>query len=589
LSSSVEPARLAAGDPTHAARRHERFEGVLVGTAAAATSLAAALVATWPLALHPASEAPLGTGQASTVPVFSLWNLWWTADRLPHAFSGFLDAPFFYPNTGVTAYSEPMPLVGALVAPLWWLGVQPALIYNVALVLLLTLNGVFAYRLTRALGCQRAIALLGAVLAVTAPIAAKLLGVLPALGLFGIYWCLDGLVRFGRTGSARWALWAAAGYVALFYTFQQYALFFAPFAVAAGLVALSEQRWRRAAAPWLVVAALASTLAVLPLALASSPVHADLGRRPEWVVRALSADPGDFLTRSANALLHVPRIDPADTAGLFPGLIVAALALLAIGTLRSRQEHTRWVAFVAACTVLAGLLALGLNLNIAGWRPWTTLRELVPGYEEVRSAYRFAALFQAFLVVLATIGLAQLRTLARGWKAGIVAALALLAAVENLSVPQPLFEVPSSPRTEWTAWLRAQPGARVVAHVPFPGGLNVSDYEIEAWRLYAQIDHRRPLVNGYSGYFPVARAPDGTIVQAYNRFQLAMAREFPEYQLLCVLTQSLGANTVVVDRAWLLRHPQERDAFPRFLHRVFENGEVLIYDLRVPKGACRQD
>ncbi len=189
--------------------------------------------------------------------------------------------------------------------------------------------------------------------------------------------------------------------------------------------------------------------------------------------------------------------------------------------------------------------------------------------------------------MLATIGLARIRALAPRWKAGIVAVVALLAAAENLSVPQPLFGVPSSPRAAWTEWLRDQPEPRVVAHIPFPGGLHVSDYEPEAWRLFAQIDHRRPLVNGYSSYFPVARAPDGTIFQAYNAFQLAMAREYPGFQLLCVLALALGANTVVVDRPWLTRHPHERDAFPGFLRRVYEDREVAIYDLGVSRGACR--
>jgi len=58
----------------------------------------AALVITWPLALQLATTVPLGTEHQATVQVFSIWTLWWTADRLTHGLTGYWDAPFFYPH-----------------------------------------------------------------------------------------------------------------------------------------------------------------------------------------------------------------------------------------------------------------------------------------------------------------------------------------------------------------------------------------------------------------------------------------------------------------------------------------------------------
>ena len=52
----------------------------------------------------------------------------------------------------------------------------PALLYNVAILALFTLNGVFAERLARALGAPRVPALLGGVLAVTLPFVGKVAG-----------------------------------------------------------------------------------------------------------------------------------------------------------------------------------------------------------------------------------------------------------------------------------------------------------------------------------------------------------------------------------------------------------------------------
>ena len=545
-------------------------------------------MATWPLAPRLTSKVPLGTEGEATVPVFSIWNLWWTADRIPHGFGGFLDAPFFHPNEGVTTYSEPMPLVGTLVSPLWAAGAPPALVYNVALLALLTLNGVFAYRLARALELPAGPALVGGVVAVTVPFTAGVLGVLPSLGLFGMLWTLDGLVRFGRTGWGGWAAWAAAGFAATYFTFQQYALFFAPVALAAAIVALSERRFARPALARLGVAALLAVLAVLILALPTSSRHADTGgfERPPELVEALSASPGDFLTRPATASVPVPRHDPADTAGLFPGFLLAGLAVAgAAAGMREGRRRRRWPALLTGMAAFGFLLALGLNLDLLGWRPFGTLRAHVSAFAEVRSPYRAAAIMQVCLPVLAALALARLRgRLVRGGVLAMVV-LGLVTAAENLAVPASLHAVPRA-GSAWSAWLREHPEHRVLAHVPFPAGLTVAAYEVEAWRLLAQTDHRRAMVNGYSGFFPVTRAPDGRILPAYTDFQLRMAAEFPTGALMCTLTESLGVDTLVADRNWVAGHERELARFESFLLPVYADADVRIYSLATPPGRC---
>src|SRR5260370_39421569 len=132
--------------------------------------LLAALAGTWPLAINLTTAIPEGTEHEATVSIFSLWGLWWTANRVAYGFAGYWDAPFFHPAMGVTTYSEPFPLAGLAVAPLWGLGLPPALIYNVALLGLLTLNGVFGYRVARAIGLSPSPALIGGLLIVTLPL-----------------------------------------------------------------------------------------------------------------------------------------------------------------------------------------------------------------------------------------------------------------------------------------------------------------------------------------------------------------------------------------------------------------------------------
>jgi hypothetical protein len=247
-----------------------------------------------------------------------------------------------------------------------------------------------------------------------------------------------------------------------------------------------------------------------------------------------------------------------------------------------------WAAYLVGSAVIAGLLAMGLNLSLAGWRPFATLRVLVPGMERVRSPFRFAMITQLFLPISAAMTLAWARQFLTIRGAGyIVALVGLLAAAENLLVPVPLTPVPRSARASWTAWLTAQPHDTVVAHVPFPAGLHVSDYEIEAWRLFAQIDHRKPIVNGYSGYFPQARRPDGVVIPTYTQFQLAMATRFPDRRLLCGLDKRLGVNTLIVGQDWLAGHKSQMDAYANFLHPVYADEEVRIYALLAPEGKCR--
>ncbi len=538
-----------------------------------ASCLGAALLATWPLAARLTTTIPLGSEEPATVGLFSIWTLWWTANRLAHGLAHYWDAPFFHPNLGVFTYSEPEPLTGLLVAPLWGVGAPPALIHNLALLALLTLNGIFAARVARALALPWRAALLAGVLMVTLPGVAKELGVLNLTPVFGLLWALEGLIRFGRTGTGRAAGWAAAGLVVAYLTCQQYALMFAPFAVAAGVVAWAQQPDRRAAALRLGLAGGAAGLLIGIVAWPAVTLHQELGfTRSEEVVQALSAQPADFLTRPGTSWLPVPPPDFADTAGLFPGGLLLGLAVVGVGIGWRTPSLRRWAICLAVGVGGAALLALGLNLDLVGWHPFATLR-LLPGFAELRSAYRFAVLMQMGLVLLAAVGIAA--GLRSRW-AGLITLLALLAAGENLTLPVPLLPVPLSPTTAWTTWLAAQPAETVVAHIPFPAGVRVADYAPEAWRLFAQIAHQQPMVNGYSGYFP----------PGYTDFQLDMARNFPAHGLLCQLAKGLGVNTVVVDQSWLADHRPALTAQQPFLQPAYADSQVQIYHLSMTDSAC---
>ncbi len=555
---------------------------ILWGVLVFGVCLITALVVTWPLAAHLDSAILLGNEQGAMVGLLSIWTLWWNADRLVHGFAGYWDAPFFYPNKGVFTYSEPEPLTALFIAPLWGLDATPSLVHNVASLLVLTLNGIFAYRLARALGVKPLPALLGGVLMVALPFVAKVYGVLNLTPVFGMLWTLEGLVRFGRAGRLRDAAWAGLGFIAAYLTCQQYALIFVPFALGAFVVALWEQRFARRAILVLVASFLGAGLLLLLVILPAYTLHQQLGlTRQDFVVQALSAQLGDFFTRPNTASVPFPPASLNDTAGLFPGFILLGLATLGVGLAwHNRESSRRWAVYLAVGTFAAALLAMGLNLSIFGWQPFDTMRSFIPGFSELRSPFRFAIIMQLMLAALAALGLGYLLVYLRDRKqAGIalVVLLGLLGAAENLNVPVPLQSIPTSAKTAWVQWLKVQPQGTMVAHVPFPNGLRITDYEIEGWRMFAQIEHQMPIVNGYSGYFP----------PGYTDFQLSMATGFPSQGLICELNLGLGANTLVVDQSWLATHLGALASFASSLQPVYSDKDVQIYRLAAPADVCK--
>lgn len=499
------------------------FEGSKSGYGAAAVYFAAALLLTWPVAIHFASHVALGSEPTPAVPYFNLWTLGWNASWLTVPDAGYWDAPIFHPAPGAFAFSDPQVLTGLVAAPLWWM--SPALAYNAVLILFLWLDGVVVRRLLLHRGLEPTAALAGGLFCQLLPFLTHERGVLQLQPLFALVWALDEVWRLAGGGSWRrgWALGAALAVT--FLTSEYYGLFLVVFLAPAVVFNLGRLR-RRSAVLGLVLGMGIAAAAVAPLIWSQGRHLSRMGfERSERTVTEYSASPGDFARVSPFTVGGGIVRGSRETGAKFlsPGWILMLLALLGVKAGGRRASARLWTFSLAATAVLAFLLSLGPRLAIGEWRPWELVQAAVPGFAGLRSPFRLAVLVQISILGLAALGgdhlLRRRRHLA-------VLLLAVLGLVELAPRPSRLVPVPAA----------LPPGSveSPAVFLPFVEGRNAGDYLETLAVMNAVLPARVRLVNGYSGFFP-----------ALNSQLKDLLAAFPTTEGIRAL-RSLGVRTLLV-------------------------------------------
>ena len=466
----------------------------------------------WPALRFPQAVLPAGQSTAGTIPMLNAWTIWWNADRLANGLAGYWDAPIFYPERGAFAFSEPQPATW-VVAPVVWLSGSPMPAYHVYLVVTLVLNGLFAVRLLRTLKTTWTIAVAGGIAVLLHPLVHYYGDVVQMMSLWGVLWTLDVLIKLRRQPISRRGLELGVAFASVFLSSIHHGLFLTLLLAFTGWIIVPLRAWRRWSASAAIAAAVA-TLALLPLLL---PMWQILERqsfsRRLAVIQSLSATPAEWLQTPSQAMISV-AVEPAPAGrALSPGWMRIGLSLLATGALLPVCRRRRAVLFLLAVGLCALVLSFGLHLQIGSWRPWLTLAEFVPGFSQVRSAFRFAYFAQLIVIVLASLGIDVLR---RGWRtrldnrplrwlrAAVLTVLAAVVAFEIPPAPPRLVGVPDiSTERAWTTYLRVHtPPGRAIVCLPFATGHAVQQFDqTTRWMLYGT-QHQAPLVNGYSGFFP---------------------------------------------------------------------------------------
>jgi hypothetical protein len=445
------------------------------------------IVMTWPQA------AKLQTHVASHFDsYFSMWRLTWIAHQLPIAPTRLFQGNIFYPQRLTLALSDPIVIPGLVAAPFLWSGVPAVTTYNLLILGSFVLSGVAAWALASRLTGSVAAGYVAGIIFAFAPYRFEHYWHLEILWGFWIPLALLMLHRATESGRVVDGIRTGLLVVAQALSCLYYSVYLG---ISLTLVAPLLVRWRdRDRARTLAGLAAGAVAAVVCMVVYLQPL---LTIRHDVVPREL-AEAGRY-SAMPDSYLATPegnRLYGELTSGiggpelrLFPGL---AAIVFTIGALRHPRRAT--LVYVVLL-VLAVIASMGVNAPFFRAMRWAT--ELV---SMLRVPARFAAIFLCALSVLAAMGAASLFASLGSARKRTVAAVAICAVMlGEYSTALKLEEVP--PPSVAYQYLANQPRGPV-AELPMPRLTTLPGRDAE--REYYSSFHRQPILNGYSGYYPIS-------------------------------------------------------------------------------------
>lgn len=487
-----------------------------------------AIAWTWPLALHLASRIPHDPGD----PILNTWILWWNAHALPFT-RGWWDPPFLFPMRGALALSEHLAGISLFTTPIQRAGGSPILAYNVALILSYSLSAFFAFLLVRRLSGSTSAALFAGVAYGFAPYRTGQLAHLQVLTSEWLPLALLGLHAYADGGRRAWLACFAGAWLLQALSNGYYLLFFPVLFVPWMAWFVNWRRMPRRGAVIAITWAVAS-LPLLPILWKYRAVQGALGlSRTLADMQQFSATPPSLLRASPLLAFWPSRPGGTEEDYLFPGATVVVLVAIAVivgvrrGALRSFAAQRAPLPFYAAAAIVMYLMSFGPASSASGaaalWHPYSALTVL-PGYDGLRTPARFAMFATLCLSIAAGLALCVLAR--RAGRAGAPIAAAAFAGlfVDCWMRPMPL---------------AGPPGRLVLPEVASAAVLELpaDDGAVSVAAMYRAMYHRRPLINGYTGYTP----------PHYAILSLGLRRDDPS--LVTELARGRPLVIVVSDRA----------------------------------------
>ncbi|MEQ1912865.1 MAG: hypothetical protein ABMA15_28880, partial [Vicinamibacterales bacterium] len=306
------------------------------------------------------------------------------------------------------------------------------------------------------------------------------------------WWALH---RSMESGSWRWGATAGVFFWLQVLSCVYYGVFLAlTLVVFVPALLLATPRIRAMAAlPALGTAFLVASALTLPVAIPYRAAAQDVGGRALEDIARYSAHPMNYLSTTSFSWMWGWTSERwgGSELRLFPGATALVLAAFAF----VRRPRSLVLVYVVTTAVA---VELSFGLNGPGYR---TLIEHVSPLQGFRSLSRFAAIASCSLAVLAAFGTQALlgMSAARVKQSVLVVVLAALMLADYGNRPLNLTPGdPVEPPDVYKVIRRAAAGT--VLELPMPRLDRLPGWEpfYEAWSLW----HWKPLVNGYSGFYP---------------------------------------------------------------------------------------
>jgi hypothetical protein len=299
-----------------------------------------------------------------------------------------------------------------------------------------------------------------------------------------------------------------------------------------------------------------------------------------------------FTTGSTTVVIH----DINATLAVFGMSLAAWLVLTSAARWRDARVTPTALGYFGLALLGAAFLALGPRIEAMGHAmgvgPYTVFLKYVPGWEGLRVPARYLMLVTLFFSVLSGLGAARLLASRRTRLAAAIVLAGCFGVVAEAWVAPVPTNLPVGPGDGLTmpppieSGRRISPIYRVVRDLPghvvlveFPFG----DRAYELLAVYYAGYHRRPILNGYSGYFPRSYEDRlGPLGDVLDRPDEAAA----------VLAESGVTHVLVHERAF--QHG-DGEAIGRWLEslgarRVTADGGDVLYVLPTPGApASRPD
>lgn len=447
------------------------------------TALTAAMA--WPLVRDGGSLAP----QHGDV-YFNMWRLRWFAHAITTSPSHLFDANIFFPEPDTLAYSDAMLVEGLLAAPL--AALNPVAVHTLMMLAPIALSAVAVFALCRHLTGSRGAGVVAGTAFAFAPYRFEHIMHMELQWTVWMPLAFLALHRLLEKGRWRDGVPLGACLALQMLSCIYYGLFLVTLLGAGAvllLVADREVPWARVLPPLAAAFALAAAVSAA-YAVPYQRVHGIVGDRTVEQVHAFSAQPSNYLNIPEGNWLYGNSGRPGrGERRLFPGAIVT---LLAIAALLMRRPSPRLMIYLLLLS-----FAFDMSLGYSGVS-YPFLARFVGAFRGLRALARLGIFVVFFLAILAAYGyqmsVCRLRPAAR---AAICGAL-LAGMLAEYATSFPLAEFPSTPPAVYRVLARQPLG--VVAEVP----MAVPGETRESRISYLSTFHWFPIVNGYSGNFPLS-------------------------------------------------------------------------------------